>query len=153
MDGLPPSGSGRCGSGHRDPPADLLSPARRALASRAEQAGPAWSSLLSIKVMRARCSTFWMAASSCPLRCCSCSSRCGQRRRSARTTSSPAAPAPTTRSGLAPLGSSLSRKGNRSFQGLDGDSFGARSTYGSHIQAEPVEVECRSLTKVQIFCV
>ena len=82
--------------------------------------GPLCGLLSSINAIRARSSTSWMPGSSCLLRCCSCSSRCGQRRRSASTTSRPAAPAPITRSGLGSLGSSLSRKASDASKGLMG---------------------------------
>ena len=94
-----------------------------------------------------------MAESSCPLRCCSCSARCGQRRRSARTTSRPAAPAPITRSDLGLAWVFAFEKSERGFQGFDGNPFGARSAHGSHIQAEPVEVECRAVEKFQTVLV
>ena len=93
----------------------------RALASGAEQAGSACGGC------RRRSRRYWpvaarpwTAGSSCPLCCCSCSSRCGQRRRSARTTSRPAAPAPITRRGRGSLGSSLSRKESEASNGLMG---------------------------------
>ena len=40
-------------------------------------------------------------------------------------------------------------KGKRGFQRFDGDPCGARSAHRSHIQAEPIEVECRAVAKVQ----
>ena len=82
--------------------------------------GPLCGMSSSIKEIFACLRTFWMAESSCPLRCCSCSARSGQRRRSARTTSRPAAPAPITRSGLRLLGSSLSTKASEASKGLMG---------------------------------
>ena len=40
-------------------------------------------------------------------------------------------------------------KGKRGFQRFDGDPCGARPAHRSHIQAEPIEVECRAVAKVQ----
>ena len=40
-------------------------------------------------------------------------------------------------------------KGERCFQGLDGDPCGARSAHGPHIQAEPIEVEFRPPLKLE----